>query len=174
MCIASSTHRRTAFSFASSPTMQNFMWRNARVSCGPSMRIMSQRFRMISRSRFLLGCAAAAALESMAAAAQPSRKRDRLIIRNLCDMMRMEGPQETRAFLHMKFCIVGLDAKEKAVRRCVLEAMHIENGMVRVREAVECEHAENRTERGAQDGELKGHGNKCRPAVQRAAPNIHG
>src|SRR5207302_860358 len=53
-CIASSTHRRTAFSFASSPTTQNFMWRNARVSCTTSMRIMSQRLPMISRSRFLL------------------------------------------------------------------------------------------------------------------------
>src|SRR5439155_20009945 len=70
-----------------------------------------------------------------------------LIIGNLCDMMRMEVVQETRAFLHMKFCVVGLDAKEKAVRRCVLEAMHVEDGMVRMREAVEREHAEDRTER---------------------------
>src|SRR5438876_203254 len=38
------------------------------------------------------------ALESKAAAAQPtSRKRDRLIIGNLCDMMRMEVVQETRS-----------------------------------------------------------------------------
>src|SRR5439155_7447092 len=88
------------------------------------------------------------ALESKAAAEQTtSRKIDRLIIGNLCDMMRMEVVQETRAFLHMKFCVVGLDAKEKAVRRCVLEAMHVEDGMVRMREAVEREHAEDRTER---------------------------
>src|SRR2546429_5668468 len=41
------------------------MWRNARVSCTTSMRIMSQRLPMISRSRFLLvGCAAAALLSS--------------------------------------------------------------------------------------------------------------
>src|SRR5437660_10263501 len=69
------------------------------------------------------------ALESKAAAAQPtSRKRDRLIIGNLCDMMRMEVVQETRAFLHMKFCVVGLDAKEKAVRRCVLERCTLKTG----------------------------------------------
>src|SRR5205807_2325980 len=34
--------------------------------------------------------------------------------------------------------------------------------------------AEARTGRGAQEGKLKGHGNKCRPAIQRAAPDIHG
>src|SRR5437660_12619599 len=95
------------------------------------------------------------ALESKAAAAQPtSRKRDRLIIGNLCDMMRLEVVQEPRAFLHMKFCGVGLDVKDIAVQRCVLDAVQGADGMVRVREAVDREPAEDRTASGDQHGQL--------------------
>src|SRR6266849_2817714 len=74
----------------------------------------------------------------------------------------------------MKFRIAGFDANKKAVRRCVREAMHVENRMVRLGQPVQGEHSEYRGERRAEHRELKSDGNESGPAIERAAADVHG
>src|SRR5712664_2299340 len=51
--------------------------------------------------------------------------------------------------------------------------MHVENRMVRLGQFIQGEHSENSGEGRAENGELKGDGNESRPAIERAAANIH-
>src|SRR3981189_985735 len=53
------------------------------------------------------------------------------------------------------------------------ETMHVENRMVRLGQLVEGEHSENSGEGRTENGELKGDGNEGRPAIERAAANVH-
>src|SRR5467141_5203294 len=53
------------------------------------------------------------------------------------------------------------------------ETMHVENRMVRLGQLVQGEHSENSGESRAENGELKGDGNEGRPAIERAAANVH-
>src|ERR1700682_5357182 len=53
------------------------------------------------------------------------------------------------------------------------KAMHVENRMVRLGQLVQGEHSENGGEGRAENGELKGDGNKGRPAIERAPANVH-
>src|SRR5258708_32874539 len=74
----------------------------------------------------------------------------------------------------MKFRIAGFDANKKAVRRCVREAMHVENRMVRLGQPVQGAHSEYRGGRRAEHRELKSDGNESGPAIEPAAADAHG
>src|SRR5713226_352339 len=89
-------------------------------------------------------------------------------------MMRMEALQEARGVRQIKFRIAGFDANKKAVRRCMREAMHVEDGVVRLGQFVQGEHAKHRGDRRAENGKLKCNGNEGRPAIERATANVHG
>src|SRR5882762_7920319 len=89
-------------------------------------------------------------------------------------MMRAEALQEARRLRKVELRIAGLDANKKAVRRGMREAMHVEDRMVRLRQLVQGEHAKHRGERRAEDGKLKSDGNESRPAIERAATDVHG
>jgi len=52
------------------------------------------------------------------------------------------------------------------------ETMHVENRMIRLGQFVEGEHTENRSERRSENGQLKGDGNKSRPAIEGTAPDV--
>src|SRR5229473_662240 len=108
------------------------------------------------------------------AAQAAARQREVLIIRHLGNVVCMETLQETRGVREMELWVASFDANEKAIRRCMREAMHVENGMVRLREPVQGEHSEHCGKRGAKNGKLKGDGNEGRPAIERAAGDIHG
>src|SRR6266576_4592781 len=73
----------------------------------------------------------------------------------------------------MKLRVAGLDANKETVRRCMREAMHVENRMVRLGQSIQGEHTENSGERCAENRHLKGDGNESRPAIERAAANVH-
>src|SRR5215470_9292153 len=51
--------------------------------------------------------------------------------------------------------------------------MHVENWMMRLRQTIERQHPENGAQRGAENGQLEGHGNESWPAIERAAADIH-
>src|SRR5467141_1891369 len=72
----------------------------------------------------------------------------------------------------MKLWVASFDANEEAVRGCMREAMHVENGMVRLRQAVQRKHTENRGERCPENGQLKGDGNKGGPAIEGTAADV--
>src|SRR5689334_14008174 len=72
----------------------------------------------------------------------------------------------------MEFRVTRLDAKIKAVGGGMDKALHIKNGMVRLRQAVQRKHSEDRTKGGAQDRQLESYGNERRPAIQRPATDI--
>src|SRR5436189_5541084 len=52
------------------------------------------------------------------------------------------------------------------------ETMHVENRMIRLGQFVEGEHTENRSERRSENGQLKGDGNKSRPAIEGTAADV--
>src|SRR5207302_1061382 len=88
-------------------------------------------------------------------------------------MVRVKFLEKARAFRRMEFRILRLDANKKTVRGGMREAVHVENRMIRLGQFVQGEHTENRGERRPENGQLKGDGNKRRPAIQRAAADIH-
>src|SRR5260370_10613006 len=89
-------------------------------------------------------------------------------------MVGVQFLENARALRQMEFRIVGLDANKKTVRRRVSKPGHVENRMMRLGQFVEREHAENRGERGAENRQLKSDGNEGRPAIERAAADVHG
>ena len=68
--------------------------------------------------------------------------------------------------------IGGLDAQKEAISAGELEALDVENRMIGHRQAIERNHAENRRQRGHENGQFKGDRNKDRPAVQRPAADV--
>src|SRR5216683_1909017 len=108
------------------------------------------------------------------AAEAAMQKREVLVIVHLGNVARMEILQEPRGVREMKLRVAGFNANEEAVRRCVRETRHIENGVMWLRQFVQGEHAKNRRKRGAKNRELKRNRNEGRPAIQRAAADVHG
>src|SRR6266852_470271 len=101
-----------------------------------------------------------------------ARQREVLVKGHLGNVVRVEALQEARGVLQMKLRIASFDANEEAVRGCMREAMHVENGMVRLRQAVQRKHSENRGERSPENGQLKGDGNKSGPAIEGTAADV--
>src|SRR5260370_36468626 len=86
------------------------------------------------------------------AAQAATRSREVLVIRHLGNMMRMQALEEAGGVRQMKLRVAGLNANKEAVRRCMREAMHVENRMVRLGEPVQSQHSENRGERCGEKG----------------------
>src|SRR5712664_4376658 len=86
------------------------------------------------------------------AAQAATRKRDALVIGHLGNMMRVQALEEARGVRHMKLWVAGLNANKETIRRCMREAMHVENRMMRLGQPVQSEHYENRGERCAEQG----------------------
>src|SRR5579862_9187869 len=108
------------------------------------------------------------------AAQTPRRMREVLVIMHLGNVVRGETLQKARRLLEMKLLVARLDADEEAVRRGVTEAMRIENGVMRLRQAVEREHPENGRERSTENGQFEGDRDKGRPAIKGAPGNVDG
>src|SRR5712692_1209910 len=114
------------------------------------------------------------ALKTRQAAAQAAmRQREVLVIGHLGNMMGVEALQKARGLRQMKLPVAGLDANKKAVRGCMREAVDVENRMVRLGQPIQSEHSEYRGERCAENSQLKGNGNEGRPAIERAAADVH-
>src|ERR1700737_1602990 len=73
------------------------------------------------------------------------RVRKVLIIFDLVDVPGMKLMQKASGVLQMKFGITRFDREEKAVAAGVFgETVHIEKGMVRLRQSIERQHTKNR------------------------------
>src|SRR5439155_14089019 len=68
--------------------------------------------------------------------------------------------------------VLGLDAQEVAVPARQREARNVEHRMVRRRQAVQGEHAEDGEDPRDQDGHLEGHRDERRPGVVRTAADV--
>src|SRR5205085_12570049 len=95
---------------------------------------------------------------------------ERLIILHLAHVFGVQRLQKTSRFGDVELGIARLNAQEKTVAAGVLrKTVHVKERVMRLWKPVQRQHAKNRGQRGAQHSQLKGHGNKCRPAIQRAA-----
>src|SRR6266478_9117262 len=101
-----------------------------------------------------------------------ARQREVLVKGHLGNVVRLEALHEARGVLQMKLRIASFDANEEAVRGCVREAMHVENGMVRLRQTVQGEHTKYGGERCPEDHPLNGDGNKGGPTIEGTATDV--
>src|SRR5690242_5256500 len=72
----------------------------------------------------------------------------------------------------VEFPVSRFNAKEKTTSCRQGEARHVEKRVIGRRQAVHCQHAEGRRERGTKNGELECDGNKRRPTVEWLAVHI--
>src|SRR5437762_419271 len=100
--------------------------------------------------------------------------REVLIIRHLGDMVSVNVLENARHFLQMKLRILGLDADKKTVRGRMREAVNVEDRMVRLRQFVQGQHAENGGERCAENGQFKSNRDEGGPAIEGTATDVHG
>src|SRR6185295_14621142 len=81
----------------------------------------------------------------------------RISVRNGGDLPRIERLEEPARRLEIELRIGRFDAEEEAVAARQREARHVEDRVVRLRQAVEREHAQHRRERRAENGALERH-----------------
>src|SRR5438477_11536036 len=94
--------------------------------------------------------------------------------RNFGDSYRAKALQKRLGRIAIELRIRGLDAEEEPVARRAIERRHVEHRVIRLRQPVERQHAEKGRNRCAQHRALEGHGDEMRPAVERAAADVHG
>src|SRR5215467_2162277 len=88
-------------------------------------------------------------------------------------MLGVDALKKAGGFGQTELRIMRFDTQKELVVGSPLESRDVEQRMMRFRKLVECQHPENRERRSAQYRQLECDGNKCRPAVQRAATNVH-
>src|SRR5256885_11386657 len=110
------------------------------------------------------------------AAATSERRADdsMLVILHLAYMPRMKRLQKAGRFGNMELGIAGFDAEEKTVTGSVLgETMDVEEWMMGLRQAVQCQHTEDRGQGSPQNSHLKSYRDECGPAIQRPSADVH-
>src|SRR4051812_37942123 len=91
---------------------------------------------------------------------------------NIDDLAWVECLEELPDAVEVELRIAGLDDEEELVARRLIEAPHVEDGVIRHRQAVEREHAEDRGERGDEDRAFERDGDPGRPRVVRLAADV--
>src|SRR5580692_10575402 len=100
------------------------------------------------------------------AAHTPRRIREALIIMHLGNVLRREPLEKPSGVRKIELLVARLDADEEAVLGRVAETIGVENRVMRLRQLVERDHAEDGGKRGAKNGQLKRDGDEGRPAVE--------
>src|SRR5581483_2376079 len=90
----------------------------------------------------------------------------------LRDIGRAALAQKLRGFSRVEIFVARFDGKEKLVRCRAREISRAENWMMRTRQSVEREHADDCRERGAEDGEFKRNRNERWRAVKWTAADV--
>src|SRR5437868_10948881 len=126
----------------------------------------------LSRSGMYFGWLCMSCLQPAAARRQKAADRRQKLRRDFIDFTRIESLQELQRPLTIELRIVRLDQQEELVAARVLEAWHVEDRVIRHRQAVEDDHADHGRERRDQDRHLEGHRNELRPAVERLAGDV--
>src|SRR4051794_29172889 len=80
----------------------------------------------------------------------------RLLPGNIDDLAGMERLEKLPDGVEIELRIAGLNDEEKLVARCLIEALHVEDGVIRHRQSVEGEHAEDGGEGSHQNRALEG------------------
>src|SRR4051812_31187912 len=93
-------------------------------------------------------------------------------IRNGCHLPGTERFEEGARALEMEPRIARLDAQEEPVAAGEREPRHVEHRVIRLRQAVQRQHAEHRGKRGAEDRALEGDRDERRPAVKPPAADV--
>src|SRR3954463_14280799 len=86
---------------------------------------------------------------------------------NIDDLAWVECLEKLPDAVEVELRIAGLDDEEELVARGLIEASHVEDGVIRHRQAVQREHAEDGRERGDQDRAFEGDRDPGRPRVER-------
>src|SRR5579862_923084 len=100
-------------------------------------------------------------------------KFEALIILHLRHMLRMHALQKFRAFREMKLRVVRLDAQIKTIIRSAGEASHAEDGVMRLRQLIERQHAKHRKNGSSKNRQFECDGDKCRPAIQGPSADVN-
>src|SRR4051812_47213598 len=82
---------------------------------------------------------------------------------NIDDLAWMECLEKLPDAVELELRIAGLDDQKELVARGLIEAPHVEHRVIRHRQAVQREHAEDGGERGDQDRALEGDRDPGRP-----------
>src|SRR5438067_2826155 len=77
-----------------------------------------------------------------------SRGKRALLPRDISNLPRPETLQKLEHVIDLELRIARLNDEEEAVARRLLEALHVEDRVIRHRQSVEREHSEDRAERG--------------------------
>src|SRR5262245_42708462 len=84
----------------------------------------------------------------------------------------LERFQKTARLGQIEFLVSRFDAQEKPVAARERESRYVEHRVIRLRQAVERQHAEHGGQRCAENRALEGHRNKRRPTVQRLSADV--
>src|SRR5437763_5803531 len=96
------------------------------------------------------------------------------LMRHLRDLHRMKVFEKTPGFVEPEMWVYGLNAQEEAITAGTNKIGRIKYRMIGLRQTIERDHAKYGGQRGAQDGALKGHGNKRRPRMKRLPADVEG
>src|ERR671930_139760 len=91
---------------------------------------------------------------------------------HICHLQRPEASEELGGALAVELGVGRLDEDEEAVARGEREVRRVEDRVVRLRQPVQGEHAEDGEERRAQDRALEGDGDERGPAVVGLAADV--
>src|SRR5437588_4793866 len=91
---------------------------------------------------------------------------------HICHLQRPEASEELGGALAFEQGIAGFDEDEEAVARGEREVRRVEDRVVRLRQAVQGEHAEDGEQGRAQDRALEGDGDERGPTVVRLAADV--
>src|SRR5438105_10967589 len=91
---------------------------------------------------------------------------------NIDDLAWMECLEELPDAVEVELRIAGLDDQEELVARGLIEAPHVEDGVIRQRQTVEGEHAEDGGEGRDQDRTFEGDRDPGWPRVERLAADV--
>src|SRR3954454_20348654 len=91
---------------------------------------------------------------------------------NIDDLTWMECLEELPDAVEVELRIAGLDDEEELVARGLIEAPHVKDGVIRHRQSVQREHAEDGRECGEEDRALERDRDPGRPRVVRLAADV--
>src|SRR5258708_31377296 len=97
-----------------------------------------------------------------------------VLIRHLRNFVGMKTFEKLPRVQQAELGVLSFNAQEKLVAAGAGKARHIKDRMIRLRQSVQREHAENRSQRSAEHRAFKRHRNKRRPPVERLAAHIEG
>src|SRR4029078_5282820 len=89
------------------------------------------------------------------------------LVRNDGHLSRFERFEKPARLLEVELSVSCFDAQKKSIAADQRKPGDVEDRVIRLRQAVESEHSENRGQRGAENGAFEGDCNESRPPLHR-------